>query len=375
MSRHVRWTASVLAVLLLIGFGARAEAQNLRAAIGQAQFGAGATGSVIRVERGRGALSRLQIEVGHGRLWVEALRVVYDTGNIEMLRVGRELVAGHRSPVYELGGFGRRVDSVEIVGEAGPVEAARTLVRLYADSVDDEHAGRARAAWLTSDGEAGAPPRVTTLGRSSADSGSTQSVLTPTEPLDGVSAIRVRVQGAPVVIRSVVTVRKSGVQTEHPVDMTLMPGDATRLITLGDEDLKNVVVLFAARTLRRAATVELEGVIPALSGPRRPDRVPEGWVLLGAATGLDRDSIAVGAQSGRYRAIALRVEGGNVTLKRISIAYADGRRDSYPVDKEIPDGTFTPGIKLKGSGEIDRVEMIYSGGDPEASIEVWGQGS
>jgi hypothetical protein len=207
--------------------------------LGQEPVSGGRT--VVPMARGDGRIMRIRVEIGHGSMYVDELRVVYDTGASERLRLGLMLAAGQTSAEYDLAGYGNRVAAVEIFGEPGPSHGGRALVRVF--------------------GERG----------------------------------------------------------------------------------------------------------PSASSPNE-----EAWIMLGAGTSSQRDTVRIGPRAGRFSATALNVSGGSVVLSRISIVFPDGRRASYPVNKEIPDGTFTPGIVLERPGPIDRVELSYAFTEPGAVIEVHG---
>lgn len=213
--------------------------------MGQGTSSGGRT--LVMIGRGDGQVGRIRLEVSHGRLYVEEVRVTYDTGAIETLRLGVELRAGRSSAEYDLAGYGRRVAQVEVLGDPGPSHGGRVLVQVFGDPRPVPGAARARGA-------------------------------------------------------------------------------------IGDD-----------------------------------------WILLGAGQANARDIVRIGAEAGRFSAVALHVSGGRVVLARLSIVFPDGRRATYPVNKEIPDGTFTPGLALDRPGAIDRVEMTYLAAEAGAVVEIHGR--
>ena len=62
--------------------------------------------------------------------------------------------------------------------------------------------------------------------------------------------------------------------------------------------------------------------------------------------GNDHDSIHVGKHDGRFRAIQLRVEGGEVFFERVVVHFHDGSHEELVVRDRIPAGGQTRGTAL-----------------------------
>jgi hypothetical protein len=75
----------------------------------------------------------------------------------------------------------------------------------------------------------------------------------------------------------------------------------------------------------------------------------------------DHDSINVGRSDGPFRAIQLRVSGGDVNFQRVIVRYGDGSQEEIPVRSRIPNGDRTRIIDLPGARRIIRsVDLWYS---------------
>ena len=89
-----------------------------------------------------------------------------------------------------------------------------------------------------------------------------------------------------------------------------------------------------------------------------------GWDYLGDAHvdgGNDHDSIHVGKHDGRFRAIQLRVEGGEVFFERVIVHFHDGSHEELLIRDRIPNGGQTRAIDLPGERRvIESVELWYS---------------
>jgi hypothetical protein len=75
----------------------------------------------------------------------------------------------------------------------------------------------------------------------------------------------------------------------------------------------------------------------------------------------DHDSISVGRSDGSFRAIQLRISGGDVNFERVIVRYGDGSQEEIPVRSRIPNGGRTRVIDLPGARRIIRsVDLWYS---------------
>lgn len=135
-------------------------------------------------------------------------------------------------------------------------------------------------------------------------------------------------------------------------------------VNLGGERsyIKHVEMIYRARPDFRGA-----GAIKVFAEPfRRVDGNPgrNEWAELGCQEvslfGRDRDSIRVGRQEGRFKAIRLLVRGSDVEILDLKVIYANGQPDDISVQHLIRVGERTRPLDLKGrERSIDRVEMVY----------------
>jgi hypothetical protein len=131
--------------------------------------------------------------------------------------------------------------------------------------------------------------------------------------------------------------------------------------------------VFFATVASVLATVVLAGPADA---QRRPER---GWELLGTKkVGFiaDRDTVQVGRQEGRFRAIKLRVRNAPIHMTDLKVVYANGEPDDLPVRADIRAGGETRAIDLRGRDRaIREVQMVYRSRPTFkglATVEVWG---
>ena len=75
---------------------------------------------------------------------------------------------------------------------------------------------------------------------------------------------------------------------------------------------------------------------------------------------VDRDVVPVGRLEGRYKSVRLSVAGNAIFLNDVKIVYANGNVDDYPVKAQVPAGSQTRTIDLKGERRsIKQIELTY----------------
>lgn len=75
---------------------------------------------------------------------------------------------------------------------------------------------------------------------------------------------------------------------------------------------------------------------------------------------VDRDVVPVGRLEGRYKSVRLSVAGNAIFLNDVKVVYANGNVDDYPVKAQVPAGSQTRAIDLKGERRaIKQIELTY----------------
>jgi hypothetical protein len=97
---------------------------------------------------------------------------------------------------------------------------------------------------------------------------------------------------------------------------------------------------------------------------QRWDREDRRWVELGCREvsfdGRDRDTIRVGRNEGRFRAIRLTARGSDIEVVRVQVVYANGNPDELDVQRLIRRGDRTEPLNLRGrERSIARIDMVY----------------
>jgi len=116
---------------------------------------------------------------------------------------------------------------------------------------------------------------------------------------------------------------------------------------------------------------------PAPPPPARPDTT--GWRKLGDAWvngRVDRDSIHVGRDDGRFARIMLVVTDSDLELRDLVVHFGNGQRWSPGMRHAFREGSRSRAIDLPGNVRfIKRVELVYGNlpGGGRARVELWGQ--
>lgn len=117
-------------------------------------------------------------------------------------------------------------------------------------------------------------------------------------------------------------------------------------------------------------------VAPAAAQRRGP---ANDWVKLGeqrVGFNVDRDSIQVGRQEGRFRALKLVVRGADIFMIDMKVIYANGEAEDLVVNQPIRAGTETRPLDLRGNARsVQRVDFVYRarpGFSGRATVELFG---
>jgi hypothetical protein len=118
---------------------------------------------------------------------------------------------------------------------------------------------------------------------------------------------------------------------------------------------------------------------PTTGKPRSPGWDSRGWVMLGERSvqrRMDRDTIVVGRDNGRFRQLALVVEDGDLELFDMVVHFHKGKPQTMNVPHFFREGSRSRAIDLPGKrSTIKKIELRYRstrGGD-RARVQVWGR--
>ena len=159
----------------------------------------------------------------------------------------------------------------------------------------------------------------------------------------------------------------NGFAEDFRVDRLIREGDNLPIDLRGERSfIRRIEMVYRSRpNFSGEAVIRVFGE-PSRRGPPGPPPGPgpSAWVELGCKDvsflGKDRDSVQVGRQEGRFRAIRLHVHGTDVKLRSLVVVYGRGEPDRLPAQHFIRAGDYTPPIDLQGfERSIRQVDMVY----------------
>jgi hypothetical protein len=180
-------------------------------------------------------------------------------------------------------------------------------------------------------------------------------------------ALHFKAERNDIFMMRVCLVYMNGYGEDFPINTMIRQGTEYPIDLRGERSfLQRIEMFYRSRPDFRG-----EAVMKVFGEPsrRRPEPGPGpgagGWVELGCKEvslfGRDKDSINVGREEGRFKAIRLHVRGTDVEMKRLTVIYGRGEPDDLPTRHFIRAGDRTPPMDLKGyERSIRRVDMVYS---------------
>jgi hypothetical protein len=134
--------------------------------------------------------------------------------------------------------------------------------------------------------------------------------------------------------------------------------------------------MFTRRSAAVAATLTLAlFVATAVAAAPRPR-----WVRLGSTSvsdRVDRDTIAVTARRGNFKALQIRVFERDVQFREVAIRFANGDLQNVALRDVIRAGGQSRIVDIEGQDRVIRaIELVYDAqalGGRQARVEVWGR--
>lgn len=127
------------------------------------------------------------------------------------------------------------------------------------------------------------------------------------------------------------------------------------------------------------------GPIPTRPTAPEPTKAQPGQITAGGDVlfgvqevgfGVDRDTIKIGRDFGKFDKIRLRVLDNEIFINELRVVYSDGEPDTLAVAASIPANSRTKWFNLKGDRFIKEVQMTYKsrpGFRGQARVEVYGE--
>jgi hypothetical protein len=217
------------------------------------------------------------------------------------------------------------------------------------------------------------------------------------------TALRFNVKRGAIRVSNIEVNYGSGDAAGGKHDIIVGPGERSQPIEINGEDrpIESITVAYNSNpALKQKAKVEIyalqgrggskyahapatgqvaatpTGAIPAKGPPGA--RLPGGEVLFGAQAvgfGIDRDTLRVGAEIGKFERIRFRVLENDIFINEMKVIYSDGEPDVLAVDAEVKQNTKTRWFDLAGDRFISEIQFTYRSRPNfrgQARIEVYG---
>lgn len=110
------------------------------------------------------------------------------------------------------------------------------------------------------------------------------------------------------------------------------------------------------------------------SQSRDPNDVMFGYQNL--ELGIDRETIKIGREVGKFNRIRLRVLGDSVHVNDLKVTFEDGTDQQFHIDTDIKENTYSHWLPLTGERFIRDIELTYRahpGAEKRARVEVTGE--
>ena len=174
-----------------------------------------------------------------------------------------------------------------------------------------------------------------------------------------IRTMRIEARGGAVDIQSVRLVFRNGEQERYRIRERLRPGGTTAIIRKQNRGpLRAVEVSYIPQG---QVTLVLRASAGGGGGGGEPPPVAT-WNELGCKSVgflIDRDVVNV-SSADFYRALRLRSTGFDIEMLEMNVRFANGQRDSYPVNAIIRSGERSRPIDLRGERRrITGIEFIY----------------
>jgi hypothetical protein len=175
--------------------------------------------------------------------------------------------------------------------------------------------------------------------------------------------IRFEVRQSDVEILDLRIVYGNGQTEDVRVRQLFRAGSSSRVIPLGNprRAVRQVIFNFVPKGPTRIVVFGVTGM--GGGGGGGSGGGGGDWVRLGCKDVrflIDRDTLKVGKQEGRFSALRVKVRRAPVEMLNLRVTFGNGSRLDVPVREIVPPGGVSRLIDLPGNNRgIDRIEMIY----------------
>jgi hypothetical protein len=338
---------------------------------------------VIPVGRREGRITEFRLRALDDDITVRRMEITFPRGERQEVRVRDRIEAGTVSDAIDLTGDSRIVSEVAIdIGRRfGSGRGGAGRLQLLA-LVDRSAPHREPVA--------GIPPGWVQLGEQTAGFRGDRDVIEVGRKAGQFQRIALRVTENDIFLEKIAIVYGNGEADVKTIRQEVPANGRTGVIDLrSDRFIDRIELDYRSTGVRRGrAKVAIYGEYSDAwkrrADPRGDRDRPTGqsgkWVKLGEERaqmiGKDWDTIHVGRDKGRFRAIKIRIGRHDVQIQAIRVIYSNGEAEDLPFSGTIDDGRESPVLDLKGRDRfIERIEVRHKTKfnlKGEGVTEVWG---
>lgn len=180
--------------------------------------------------------------------------------------------------------------------------------------------------------------------------------------------LKFRVLGSQVAVADVKVVYVNGTSEHLSVHEHMSPGTATKAYDLkgNHRTIDRIDILYQNEGSGQHARMQIYGLKHEPSPIPFPAPVPSpgyNWENLGTrpvSLTVDHDTIMVGANRGKFRAIKLHVHDKSINVYNLRITFKNGEVQEFPIEGTIHAGMTTAPFSLSGTYRtVERIDMVY----------------
>lgn len=361
---------SVILAMLALALALPASAQRGTrdwVLLGQQEVGFRVDRDTIDVGRADLRFSQLRIEAERNDVHVISIRLVYQNGYAEDIRVDREIRAGREALPVDLRGERSYLRKIELTYRSRPSFRGRAVVRIYGELRPDRHHPRGEVS------------RFDEIKSQQIRRRAREPVIFDMGRREG-AFTRLRFQA-----------RDGGIRI-NDVSITFGNGETQRVSVddrLGDNEFSRVIDLEGERRFIRSIRVEARPVrgerdaTLVLLGEKRAQRRPD----LGGFTPIEKQRITrrtddglvefdVGRDEGRLAELRLLAEDGDIFIREATILFGNGETQSVRVRDRLNEGELSEVIDLAGEKRFIRsvrVRARLARGERDATLILLGR--
>lgn len=374
----VRLFVAALAALAFSAVDARAQEGARWEQLGSKAVDFKADRDVITVTAREGRFDAIKLHVTGNSIEVLDVKVRFGNGESQDVQVREQLREGGETRVIDLERDDRVIQAIELV--------YRTQGRA--------REGRAEVKILGRHSQRGAAEDWVRLGEREVAFRGERDTIAVTGVEGRFSKVMLEIKLNGIEVRDLKLHFGDGETQDVEVRENIQQGGRTRAIDLsgGSRVINRVELVYKTEDRRDGrATVVLWGLRVAGGNDAEPaggggnDAGPglerEGWKALGqreVTFRVERDTIEVGRDAGRFNKIRFVVRGNAVEIRDVKVTFGNGDVQDVQVREKLAEGTATRVIDLGGEQRFIRtVEFVYSTEGPNregrATIRLFGR--